>query len=222
MCHPSECHSYADATKTGLIYKGLINMIVCYRMCMLHRCPACPGREVLKSFLESHFSDFDDEITFQQWQSTNSMDLIKQSLDVEDFIELIIEAIDDLTSHSFIARCQGRYLKDRKETLETDSVLGLGDFAENYTFVVQDKMQSYHWKKSYCTVHPIVEYYKMENELSHQSFCFLSDDLEHDTNLCIQFNVKYVLTSKRRCLGYKKLSIFQMAVLHSIKTLKIC
>ena len=32
----------------------------------------------------------------------------------------------------------------------------LGDLAENYQFLVQDEIQSYHWSKEYCTLHPLV------------------------------------------------------------------
>ena len=58
----------------------------------------------------------------------------------------------------------------------------LGDFAENYEFVVQDGIQSYHWCKDSCMLHPIVIYYKNRDEvdIQHKSFCFLSDDMTHD------------------------------------------
>ena len=52
----------ADATRTGLCCKDMIKMIVCdsdNKMCILHRCPSCPGSNILRSFLESHFSDLD-------------------------------------------------------------------------------------------------------------------------------------------------------------------
>ena len=57
----------------------------------------------------------------------------------------------------------------------------MGDFAENYTFPIQDEIQSYHWHKQYCTLHPVVLYYKEKGQLVEKSFCFLSDDLNHDT-----------------------------------------
>ena len=58
----------------------------------------------------------------------------------------------------------------------------LGDFAENYQFLIQDEIQSFHWSKEYCTLHPLVIYYKDENGvLQHQSLCFISDDNSQDT-----------------------------------------
>ena len=55
------------------------------------------------------------------------------------------------------------------------------DFAENYSFVVQDEIQSFHWSKSHCTLHPVVVYYKENGKLAQKSFCFISEYLEHDT-----------------------------------------
>jgi hypothetical protein len=80
--------------------------------------------------------------------------MVTQSLSVDEFIELLVGVIDNLTSHSYVAKCQTKYLKRRKEELPDDCALVLGDFAENYTF---DEIQSFHWCKLYCTLHPVVE-----------------------------------------------------------------
>ena len=71
----------------------------------------------------------------------------------------------------------------------------LGDFSENYEFLVQDEIQSYHWSKDSCTLHPIVVYFKTpgEQEIQHKSFCFMSDDRNHDT--CFVYEVQKLLIS---------------------------
>ena len=66
--------------------------------------------------------------------------------------------------------------RDRKT-----SCLVLLDFAENYHFIVQDEVQGYHWNKDQCTLHPVVVYYKDENnQLQHISLCVSSDDFVHE------------------------------------------
>ena len=57
----------------------------------------------------------------------------------------------------------------------------LGAFAENFSFIVQDEIQGYHWNNQQCSLHPIVLYYRKENEsgLVSTSICFISDDLKH-------------------------------------------
>ena len=175
-----------EAAKTDKSYKDMIDMVVCSRQnrrCMVHRCDKCPGTEPLRSYLQTTLDEeMNDEISFQQWQSTDRTKLVKQSMGVNEYIDLLIEALDALTPHSYIAKCQAKYLKSRKEYLPEDSLIVLGDFAENYTFVVQDEVQSFHWSKQYCTLHPAVVYYKENGKLLQKSFCILSDDLEHDTS----------------------------------------
>ena len=65
--------------------------------------------------------------------------------------------------------------------IDETSCIVLLDYAENYLYVIQDEVQGYHWNKEQCTVHPVVIYFKNEdNNLKHTSLCFLSDDLLHD------------------------------------------
>ena len=53
----------------------------------------------------------------------------------------------------------------------------LGDFAENYQYLIQDEIQSFQWNKEYCTLHPLVIYYKdVDGNLQHYSLCFILDD----------------------------------------------
>ena len=45
----------------------------------------------------------------------------------------------------YLAKSQAAYLKSRKEDINEITVLIRGDFSENYTFVVQDEVQIFHW-----------------------------------------------------------------------------
>ena len=72
-----------------------------------------------------------------------------------------------------------------------------GDFAENFSFIVQDEIQAYHWNNQQCSLHPIVLYYRKENEsdLVLASVCFTSDDLKQDVNFVynvMKDTVKYI------------------------------
>ena len=76
----------------------------------------------------------------------------------EEYKETLIDVIDDLTRHSYISRCQAQYLKMTKATLGGgggggDEVIFIEDFAENYQFLILEKIQSYRWSKEYCTLY---------------------------------------------------------------------
>ena len=108
-----------DAINNDRTYKDLVAMIVCdleNKTCMLHRCSNCPGTEKLRSFFISNLDE--EEVYFQQWQSTDSSQMVTVSMILDGFIQLMIESIDSLTAHSYIARCQGRYLKEKKRNID--------------------------------------------------------------------------------------------------------
>ena len=83
-------------------------------------------------------------------------------------------SIDSLTKHSFVAKCQAKFLREKKDSLKPYEVIVLGDFAENFQFLIQDEIQSYHWSKQYCTLHPVVIYFvDSDGQLQHKSFLYL-------------------------------------------------
>lgn len=57
----------------------------------------------------------------------------------------------------------------------------VADFSENYSFVLQDAAQGFHWNNSQAIVHPFVAYYMSAGELHHLSYVIISDCLHHDT-----------------------------------------
>ena len=57
----------------------------------------------------------------------------------------------------------------------------IGDFSENYSFVLQDAAQGFHWNNSQATIHPFVAYYRDSKELCHLSYVVISDCNHHDT-----------------------------------------
>ena len=71
-----------------------------------------------------------------------------------------------------------------KNELTNDSIVLLGAFAENY--VVQDEVQSFHWRNLQAALHPVVIYYKENDTLNHVSYCVMSDVMEHDVVMVYQ------------------------------------
>ena len=103
-------------------------------------------------------------------------------LSFTEYIDLLIQKLDEITVHLFIGQGQSAYLKNLKETIGLDEANVLGDSAKNYSFIIQNDVQGYHWNKSQCSLHPIVIYHRTENALIQTSICILSDDLTHDVS----------------------------------------
>ena len=110
---------------------------------------------------------------------TDQTELTSMILSQNEFINLLVEKLNNITTHSFIAKSQASYLKQRKNTIGGDEVIVLGDFAENYSILVQDEIQGYHWNKSQCSLRPVVVYIRFSDNLVASSLCILPEDLNH-------------------------------------------
>ena len=115
----------------------------------------------------------------QTWQQTDRSTLRTEITDAEDFAEQIRERLLKLKPHSFTAKQQSYFFKNLKDTLKEEEFLILCDFAENYSFVVQNAAQSFHWNNDQATIFTVVSYYKKDNILKHRSLAMLSDCLIH-------------------------------------------
>ena len=67
---------------------------------------------------------------------------------VEEFIALFCQKLMMLVRHDFTARMQAQCLQEVKSSLDEHEFHVVGDFAENYAFVVQDASQSFHWNNA--------------------------------------------------------------------------
>ena len=103
-----------------------------------------------------------------------------------------------MTAHSFIAKCQSNYLRECKENFEEHEVIILGHFAKNYSFVVQDEVQGFHWNNLQCTLHPVVVYYKDGDALQSVSYCIISDDNTYDVGMVYQVQKELITDLKLR------------------------
>ena len=197
----------------GENYKELMKLLVCSienRECMIKRCPDCPKTsDALLNHLNMRLSDFEDDyIQFSQWTTTDRSILVQQQETVSEYIRLVVDQMNKLTAHSYIAKAQSQYLKKRKEELDEKSALILGDFAENYKFVIQDEVQSFHWNNLQCTLHPVVVYYQNCNMLKHFSYCIISNDLEHDTGFVYEVQKKVLADIKLKLSGLENIEYF--------------
>ncbi|XP_065679132.1 uncharacterized protein LOC136093883 [Hydra vulgaris] len=171
-----------------IYYKDLMKVCVCNidsQNCMFNLCFNCSGKINLKTDLENVFEkndfDFDYQITYKQWVSTDRTSLITVQTSISEFIETLSETLYDLCHHHFIKEAQSSYLSEAKQTLDQYTCIILMDFAENYSFLVQDAIQGFYWQADQATLHPFVIYYKDEKDhLKCECYCLISDHLCHD------------------------------------------
>ena len=128
---------------------------------MIRRCTQCPQTDdALTEQIHSLIGEYeDDAVEFLQWVHVDREELLHCKESIPSYVDMIIKQLNKLAPHSYIAKCQTRYLKKRKEEIDEKTALVSGDFAQNYSFIVQDEIQGYHWNNLQCTLHPVVVYY---------------------------------------------------------------
>lgn len=125
-----------------------------------------------------------------------------------EFVEMLVENLDALTTHNFVAKAQGSFFKSSKENLDETNCIIVLDFSENYSFVVQNAVQSFHWNNQQCTIHPAVLYYKSSGRFVSKSFSFLSADLSHDTPFVFECQKRLSSYIKRELTTVKKVMYY--------------
>ena len=135
-----------------------------------------------KTIFEDNDFDDDDKINYKQWVATDRTTLACIQSTVDEFIQTATEMIYDLCNHHFIKDSQASYLRDSKENLDNKTSIILMDFAENYSFTIQDAIQGFYWQNIQATLHPFAVYYRIisTNELTCGSYCAISDHLKHN------------------------------------------
>ena len=148
--------------------------------CHLGNCQHSNSLNDFKDKLLALFSEsMIDEIQYKQWVSTDRSTLETLSKPTTDeFVEDFCEKLYTLKRHDFIAKQQSSYYTERKESLQDGEVLVTMDFSENYSFILQDVVQGFHWNNSQATLHPFVVYFREDGEMKHLSYV---DCLVHNT-----------------------------------------
>jgi len=129
---------------------------------------------------------------------------------VEDFVVDFGRQVYDLIPHDYIAKKQSEFLTFKKEHIEQNEFIVIADFSENYSFVVQDAAQSWHWSNAQCTIHPFAIYYKSETDslIQHQSLVVIAESLKHNFESVYQFQLILIDYLKTRFGTIKKISSF--------------
>ena len=135
-------------------YHNLTEMMVCNRQSKIFHETSSLYHYIRQTYVQDtedneDSGDFDEvEIDFTQWTTTDWTDTTSMKLSLSLFINLLYGKIDKIISHSVITRSQASYLAHLKETIRANMAIVLGDFAENFSFIILDEIQGYHWNRS--------------------------------------------------------------------------
>ena len=169
-------------------YKDLMFFLVCSlsdEQCMLFqndevkKCSKCPSSEALEEHILQQIENF-EQIDYSEWTTVDRTTMVKVTQNVSEFASKLVCLLQGLCAHHFMAKVQAAFYKSSKDNImESECVVTL-DFAENFTFQMQDEVQGAHWTSVMATLHPFVIYYIINGERKNKSYCVISDCLKHD------------------------------------------
>lgn len=159
--------------------------------CFLNECSNCPGPSKLIDHLRAIMEEeMVENITYKQWVSVDRTTLETVTKELDEYLDVLGQKLLTLRRHSFIAIQQSTFQANVKNLLQIGEVLVVCDFAENYSFVLQDEAQGFHWNNAQSTIHPFVVYFKEDDLINHVSFVIISESLRHDTSAVHLFQKK--------------------------------
>ena len=161
-------------------------------------CPSCTKVTHLKKVLVAGLEEqCVDSVSYKAWVSVDHTTLVTITQTADIFVDSLVEYLLKLRKHDFIAKEQAAFLVEKKSSLQEGEIVVLGDFAENYSFVIQDAVQGFHWNNTQATIHPFVAYYydAVRGEVCFLNFVIISDSLTHDS-VAVHCFVKKLLMYK--------------------------
>ena len=81
------------------------------------------------------------------------------------------------------------------------------DFGENRKASYREEIKSAHFGKAQITVHPVVCYFRIGDEVVRESHIFMSDDIKHDHGAVNEFTLRS-LDLIRQKISVKKLTMW--------------
>ena len=98
------------------------------------------------------------------------------------FFEYLKSKLPQFVRHNFIARWQDDHCKLSMKCLGEDMILSHIDYAENYTFEIQDQIQSMYWCSTQITILVHITYRRNDSgDVVKDSHFYISDDEKHDS-----------------------------------------
>lgn len=162
-------------------YKGkeLLPSVCCdteKESCMLGDCETCGTPQDLYQFLSEDVHK-NQEVTWKQWQRVNKKPILSK---VTGSLKEIVSEIEDMLpffkKHSYIKNVQAVEFEKKKLNVNAKECVLQVDFAENYSLVSQDEIQSAHWSYEQVTIFTACAW----THLGVESFAIISDHLCHD------------------------------------------
>ena len=111
---------------------------------------------------------------------------------ITDFIDNFCYQLEALVPHDFINKEQSTFAKELLTNVDDVEIVANLDFSENYTFILQNEVQSAYYNRNQCTIHPIVYHFKEDGVTKTKTVMCIAESTEHTTEAVHLFQKKFV------------------------------
>lgn len=160
--------------------------------CIDRKCSKCGVQEIDNALAPLLQVSSEKSITWKKWCSIEyapgkkRVVLTDKCGNLHELVEEIKTELASYPNHLFQAKWQQKQFTTASTCPPPSSVVTVMDFAENYTCSIQREVQSAHWYQAQVTIHPVVTYYRCQNNECdnntpvREAVNFLTEDNKHD------------------------------------------
>lgn len=162
--------------------------------CVSRKCESC-GVKFMQDLIKLDLENENKTVEWNRWaldNVTKKMGLQVKMGTVKQCLAQFCEDVEDFSSHFFTATWQYDQHAKIHKTLDSNTLLMVTDYGENFRHCYQDEPGSMHFLYTQTTIHPVVCIYKENDMRIQEDIIIVSNDLLHDCHAVS----KYVETAQ--------------------------
>lgn len=204
-----ETSNFPKMTKQELLEK-LIDKMLCpipEIACYLQQCSDCDETNLINFIGTILDSNNIMEVKFSLWTTSPKCEITYVTEEVDTFIDRMKNQLRRFIVHKFKVDKQFGFIKFVKNNLVPNKTFMIQlDFAENFTCIVQNSIQSHYFAAPTVTIHPFVVFYKTENsQVETLSIVAISEVKTHNSVTVHTFLKKLIAILKTKFPEIEKL-----------------
>ncbi len=158
-------------------------------LCGVDNMAICPIEEDGSSITLVKWKHFSmGQIITKRKVEKKRLQLVDKSTVSSELIAYLKSKLQFFVGHNFVTRWQDKMFKSCLENFLVDTLVSIVDFVENYTFEIQNEVQSMHWHSYQVTIIVHISWMRNPHPNLHDEttktlmkyYFYISDDKSHD------------------------------------------
>lgn len=198
-----DTRNFPNLTKQELL-QTLVEKMLCPvpdTACYLQQCTNCDEQKMLDYVAQILDANNVNDVSFSMWVTSPKCEITFVTDDADIFMDRLKKQLKRFILHKFKVDKQFEFIKNIKRTLKANKYFLIQlDFAENYTCIYQNSIQSHYFGAPTVTIHPFVVFFKTSetSEIQTLSIVAISEVKTHNTVTVYTFQKKLIEILKEK------------------------